>query len=121
MNDIPDTNQLAEERTLLAIERTFSAWIRTGLAALGGGLAIDRLITFKTEVNRLLAYTVGQTLIVWGMLIFIFAALDYRISYRKLGFGRTYKSSWWGLLVTIIPPILVGMLLIIITISHRIA
>lgn len=29
--------ELASERTLLAAERTFSAWIRTGLAALGGG------------------------------------------------------------------------------------
>jgi len=33
----------ALDRTVLANERTFAAWIRTGLAALVGGLAVERI------------------------------------------------------------------------------
>jgi putative membrane protein len=34
----------ALDRTVLANERTFAAWMRTGLAALVGGLAVERLL-----------------------------------------------------------------------------
>jgi len=34
----------ALDRTVLANERTFAAWIRTGLAALVGGLAVERIL-----------------------------------------------------------------------------
>ncbi len=44
-----NNNILAEERTLLASERTFSAWLRTALAAMAGGIAILRLISFKSD------------------------------------------------------------------------
>ena len=60
-------NSLAEEPTLLAAERTFSAWIRTALAAMAGGLAVMRLIGFKSEFHSILvasswrnAYYVGM-------------------------------------------------------------
>jgi putative membrane protein len=33
-----------EDRTLLANERTYAAWIRTGLAALAAGIAFERFI-----------------------------------------------------------------------------
>ncbi|NNC37738.1 MAG: DUF202 domain-containing protein [Acidimicrobiales bacterium] len=38
-----DRTDLAVDRTLLANERTFSGWMRTGLAALGMGLAFHAL------------------------------------------------------------------------------
>jgi len=34
----------ALDRTVLANERTYAAWIRTGLAALVGGLAVERIL-----------------------------------------------------------------------------
>ncbi len=34
----------AEQRTLLANERTYAAWLRTGLTALAAGLAFERFI-----------------------------------------------------------------------------
>ena len=44
-NQETETHNLSEERTLLASERTFSAWLRTALAAMGGSRhpAIDPL------------------------------------------------------------------------------
>jgi len=47
----PEDNreELAKERTLLAAERTFSAWMRTALAGIGGGLAVARLVTALSD------------------------------------------------------------------------
>ena len=59
-------HMLAEERTLLAAERTFSAWLRTALAAIAGGVAILRLISFKTETHRIVAHIIGELLILLG-------------------------------------------------------
>jgi len=38
-------NDLAEDRTVLANERTFASWMRTGFAAIGIGLAFNALFT----------------------------------------------------------------------------
>ncbi len=40
----PDTNRLALDRTVLANERTYAAWIRTGLACLMSGLGVARFM-----------------------------------------------------------------------------
>jgi putative membrane protein len=36
--------RLAEDRTVLANERTYSAWVRTGLAALAAGVGFERFL-----------------------------------------------------------------------------
>ena len=54
---------LAEERTLLASERTYSAWIRTALAAMAGGIAVLRLITFKSDTHQIVAHIMGEYLL----------------------------------------------------------
>lgn len=36
--------RLAEDRTVLANERTYTAWVRTGLAALAAGVAFEKLL-----------------------------------------------------------------------------
>jgi putative membrane protein len=37
-------NQLAADRTVFAAERTYAAWVRTGLAALAGGVGAEALL-----------------------------------------------------------------------------
>lgn len=41
--DRPSRTDLAEDRTILANERTFAGWLRTGLAAVGIGIAFHVL------------------------------------------------------------------------------
>jgi putative membrane protein len=110
-----NANLLAEERTLLAAERTFSAWLRTALSAMAGGLAIVRLIVFKSELHRIIAHILGETLIGWGCVIIIFASIDYRKTHKRLTMAKNYKSSLVGFLITVLPLLFVCVLLIWVT------
>lgn len=106
---------LSEERTLLAAERTFSAWLRTALAAMAGGLAVLRLVIFKTETHRIIAHTMGLTLILWGCLIIVLASIDFRNIRKKIDIAKNYKSSTLGYFVIVLPLVIVSILLIWVT------
>ncbi len=106
---------LSEERTLLAAERTFSAWLRTALAAIAGGVAILRLISFKTETHRIVAHIIGELLILWGILLIVLASIDYKKMHKKLVVAKSYKSSPFGLIVIVLPLLVMAGLLIWVT------
>lgn len=116
MND-PKTSDisLAEERTLLASERTFSAWLRTALAAMAGGLAILRLISFKNEFHKLIAHIIGETLILWGCALIVLSSIDYKNMRNKLSRAENYKSSQIGFLIIVVPLLIISILLIWVT------
>jgi len=107
-------NNLAEKRTLLAAERTFSAWIRTALTAMAGGLAILRLIHFKTELHKTIATVIGETLILWGFMLIVLSAIDYR-KHVQLSPVKNYKDSPLGFVFMIAPLLLVAALLVWVT------
>lgn len=110
-----ENSKLAQERTLLAIERTFSAWVRTALAAMAGGLAILRLIVFKTETHKIIAHIIGQTLIIWGCVLIMLSSIDYKKSRNKIPHIKNYKSSRLGFLAMVIPLLIMSILLIWVT------
>lgn len=104
-------NNLAEERTLLAAERTFSAWLRTALAAMAGGIAILRLIHFKSESHRIIAHIIGEILILWGCALIVLSAIDYKKTHNKLTIAYNYKSSKLGFLIMVVPLLIISVLL----------
>lgn len=108
-------NLLAQERTLLAAERTYSAWLRTALAAMAGGLAILRLISFKSHTHALVAHIIGETLILWGCLLIILSSIDYKKMRNKLVDAKNYKSSQLGFIVIVLPLLIISALLIYVT------
>ena len=112
-----DKNILAEERTLLAAERTFSAWLRTALTAMAGGIAILRLISFKTEFHKMIAHIMGETLILWGSIVIILSIIDYKKIRNKLPHAKSYKSSSLGFFIMVIPLLLISALLIWVTLA----
>ena len=58
-----DGGQEPDYRLTLANERTFLAWIRTSLALLAGGIALNELTdTFATETTRILLAVVAVVL-----------------------------------------------------------
>jgi putative membrane protein len=110
-NQETNNNKLAEERTLLASERTFSAWLRTALAAMAGGIAILRLISFKSDIHRLIAHIIGETLILWGCLLIILASIDHKKT-RDTLIIKNYKGSYLGFMLIALPLLIVGILLL---------
>ena len=66
----------AEQRTLLANERTYAAWVRTGLTALAAGIAFERFIpgTIPWWSVRVIAVI----LILFGAACFWLALWRYR-------------------------------------------
>ncbi len=88
-----DRTDWALERTLLAKERTFSAWGRTGIAAVAAGLATARLLG-SVELAWV-ARAVGVLLILIGGLIFAVGFLSYRKALDKLAEKGVRGSPFW--------------------------
>lgn len=69
-------NDLAENRTLQAAERTYMAWIRTGFSIAGVGWTFGQLL--RDSENFQVALFIGGTLIVLGLMCFIYAWIGYK-------------------------------------------
>ena len=66
----PDASlELAAERTVLACERTYSAWVRTGLSAVGAAVGLHAVL--KSHVPDLLLRLSGTGLLLFGALCFV--------------------------------------------------
>jgi putative membrane protein len=65
----------AEHRSVLANERTFSAWLRTGLSAMGGGVAVVEFL--GGEDASFIARLLGIILILTGAGVVVLALWRY--------------------------------------------
>ena len=117
MKDYLNRDDLASERTSLAAQRTFSAWIRTGLAGVGGGLAVARLLVFKSYEHRVIAHVIGALLVIWGASIFIYAIIDYRRTCARLLQEGPSKNSLRALLLMTVVLLIVAALVFWLTLQ----
>jgi len=79
---------LALTRTVLAVERTFNAWIKTGIGFLAGGLGFFKLMEDQlAEAHGMLILLAAALLIVVAMLITGYATHRYRRRMSELGKG----------------------------------
>ncbi|MEE4211350.1 MAG: DUF202 domain-containing protein [Parvularcula sp.] len=82
-----DRTDWAEDRTIMANERTFAGWMRTGLAAVGIGLAFNAL--FGKLEPLWLPKAVASLFVLIGIFIFLAAqhngaAVQERLSSHKM-------------------------------------
>jgi putative membrane protein len=95
----------ADRRTLLANERNFSAWLRTSLSSMGGGLAVARLL--GAEEAGFVAYAAGILLILFGATASLIAYWQYHeVSDELEKAGVAVTPSW-------VAKLMVGGLLVV--------
>lgn len=82
-NEMADTRTAwAEDRTMLANERTFAGWMRTGMACIA--LALGLKAIFKDTDYPLLAKCVAEIFIVVAILIFWAAVTKCREAQKRM-------------------------------------
>jgi putative membrane protein len=105
----------AKHRTLLANERNFSAWIRTGFAAIGGGLAVAQ---FLDGGESPIARIVGIILIAVGVAVCSLALWRYnQISDVLRAEGLRVTPPW--VVYLIVGGLIIAALLMLVLIALR--
>lgn len=99
-----------DPRFTLANERTFLAWIRTGLALIAGGVALDAVELPLLPVMHVAAAAV---LLVLGLLIPLLAWFSWGITERALRRGEPLPSSARLTLPLAIGVVLVAVFIVI--------
>lgn len=102
-----ERSQMSAERSYMNAERTLSVWIRTALAAMVFGLAIDRFglmlhelpATFKMNLHHpdKLTHIVGFVLVIYSMIIALFSAIRYQLycrDYKKQFIIPSFHKAW---------------------------
>ncbi len=97
-----DAKQEQDPRTYFAAERTFLAWVRTGLGLMGVGFAVARFGLFLREMRSSQLHTPlhgpglsvysGVALVALGVAVNIAAVLHHTRTVRELRTG-TWKSG----------------------------
>jgi putative membrane protein len=101
MNEIQDSS--TDPRIYMAAERTFLAWIRTGIAFMGFGFVVARFGLFLREIavsNNVdaaqpahgFSLPVGVALIVMGIMVNIIAAIRNHRYIKALDRGQFRQS-----------------------------
>lgn len=106
-------NELAQNRTLQAAERTYAAWIRTGFTIAGAGWTLGQLL--QDSENRNIALTLGGSLIILGLLCFVYGWISYKaiFDYVKETDQGDKEKSYPTIMNLITVTALSGMLLLI--------
>jgi len=115
----------------LAAERTFLAWIRTGLALMGFGFVVARFGLFLQQVQALrpvapqkgygLSLWFGTSLIAAGVILNVFAGFHHSKLVRKLDNGEIPRNHPTGLAVMLALFLaLVGLAMTIYLVSVRV-
>lgn len=106
---------LAMQRNALAAQRTFNAWLRTGLAGVGGGIAVIKFLPFADPTHRFAADLIGQILILWGICIFLYALFSYIQTNRQLSVMGEKDGKYLAIILITSCLVIIAITLFIIT------
>jgi putative membrane protein len=100
-----DDNDVRQVSNHLANERTFLAWIRTGIGVMAFGFVVVKFSLFVKQLTLLLnkqeviqqngySSVIGISLVAVGAVSTLFAYARYRKSERQIN-GNIYQNSTW--------------------------
>ena len=90
-----DLRDSAPRRTWLAAERTYLAWLRTGLGALGLALAVGRLLPALVDVDHTAFGLLGTGYGVLGVFALFLGAYRAQRIRNALAAGRPLPTDFW--------------------------
>ncbi|MBP1966199.1 YidH family protein [Paenibacillus aceris] len=99
----------------LANERTFLAWVRTGIATVGIGFLASGIVFRATQYSYYIhniASIVGISSVILGVLVTVLATLDY-FSKRKGINSGSFRSSKIIVMFIFLSLILIGLMLVL--------
>lgn len=76
-------DDLAYDRTHLATERTYAAWLRTGLSVAAGGIAVARLVPEPAR-GSLVSLLLGGVFVLLGIAIMGYGAWQFALTTERL-------------------------------------
>lgn len=94
-----DLRDSAPRRTMLAAERTYLAWLRTGLGALAGAIAVGRIAPALLGGSQSAYAMLGIGYAALGVFFIVYALLRARGLNAALAAGAPLKLEWWALVV----------------------
>ena len=96
-------SQMSAERTYMNAERTLSVWIKTAIAAMIFGLAIDRFGLMLHELPStvvkygyqpgVMTHVAGFILVIYSMIIALFSAIRFGLFCRE--YGKQFKTPYY--------------------------
>ena len=93
-DDLADS---APRRTWLAAERTYLAWLRTGLGALGLALAVGRLLPALLDADHIVFGLLGAGFGLLGIFVIVLSAYRAQRTRAALAAGRPLPTDYWAL------------------------
>jgi putative membrane protein len=85
----------APRRTWLAAERTYLAWLRTGLGALGLALAVGRLLPALIDADHTAFGLLGAGYGLLGVFVLVLGAYRAQRIRSALTAGRPLPADFW--------------------------
>lgn len=108
----------APRRTLLAAERTFLAWVRTGLGALGLALAVGRLLPALIDASHTTFGLLGAGYGLLGVFLLVLAAYRAQRTRAALAANEPLPADFWAIWVLTVGTLVLAVATVILVFSE---